>query len=106
MSQPKFKVKKGDVVQVMLGKDRGKRGVVTKVLLGDSKAIVEGVNVVKRNLKPSQSNPDGPVSKTLPIHISNLSLVDPSTDQPAKVGYKVDKDGSKSRFFKKSGGLL
>lgn len=106
MSQPKFKIKKGDTVQVTTGKERGKRGVVTKVFLDEAAALVEGINVVTRNKKPTQLNPNGPVTKNLPIHISNLSLIDPSTDLPAKVGYKMDKDGNKVRFFKKSDTLL
>ncbi len=106
MTQPKFKIKKGDTVQVTTGKERGKRGTVTKVFLDEAKALVEGVNVVTRNKKPTQMNPNGPVTKNLPVHMSNLSHIDPSSDQPAKVGYKVDEDGNKVRFFKKSGALL
>eukprot|EP01039_Chlorochromonas_danica_P013910 gene13910-16175_t len=82
------------------GKERGKRGIVTKVLLSEGKALVEGVNVVTRNKKPTQINPNGPVTKNLPIHVSNLSHIDPSSDQPAKIGYKTDKDGLKEKFEK------
>jgi large subunit ribosomal protein L24 len=103
MTQPKFKIKKGDLVEVMTGKDKGKRGEVQKVHLADALIVVQGVNEVTRFLKPSQSNPDGPVRKTLPINISNVALVDPSTNVPGKVGYRISKEGSKERFFKKSG---
>ncbi|MBY0282235.1 MAG: 50S ribosomal protein L24 [Alphaproteobacteria bacterium] len=106
MSQAKFKIKKGDTVQVTTGKERGKRGVVTKVFLDEAKALVDGINIVTRNKKPTQLNPNGPITKNLPIHVSNLSHVDPSSDQPAKVGYKIDKDGNKVRYFKKSGAVL
>ncbi len=105
MTQPKFKIKKGDLVQVIAGKDKGKRGHITKVILDESRAVVEGVNVVTRNQKPTSMNPGGPVKKNLPIHISNLALVDPSTGKPGRVGYKKQ-DDQKVRFFKKTGNVL
>jgi large subunit ribosomal protein L24 len=105
MTQPKFKIKKGDLVQVTAGKDKGKQGQVTKVLLCEAKAIVEGVNVVTRNYKPSATNPGGPAQKNLSIHISNLAVVDPSNGKPGRVGYKVH-EGQKVRFFKKTGNVL
>ncbi len=103
MTQVRFKIKKGDTVQVTTGKEKGKRGVVAKIILADSKAIVEGVNTVTRNKKPTQLNPNGPVQKNLPIHISNLALVDHSSDKPGKIGYKVTAEGNKVRYFKKTG---
>lgn len=102
MTQVKFKIKRGDFVEVITGKNKGSRGKVLKVFLADAKVLVEGVNEVTRNVKPSATNPDGPYKKTLPIHISNVSLVDPSTDSAAKVGYRQNGD-TKERFFKKSG---
>lgn len=105
MTQPKFKIKKGDRVQVTVGKDKGKQGLVSKILLSESKAIVEGVNLVTRHQKPSQVNPSGSIQKNLPIHISNLALIDPSTHLVGRVGYKME-DGQKVRFFKKSGQVL
>jgi large subunit ribosomal protein L24 len=102
MTQVRYKVKRGDFVEVLVGKDKGKRGKVLKVFLDEAKALVEGVNQVVRKVKPSAANPDGPYSKTLPIHISNVALVDPSTDRPSKVGYRKNGD-VKERFFKKSG---
>lgn len=106
MTQPKFKVKKGDVVLVTTGKNKGQRGTVKKVLLDDAKVIVENVNVVVRNVKPDYKHPQGSFKKELPIHISNVSLIDPTTDKAAKVGYKIDESGKKVRYFKKSGTVL
>ena len=104
MTQPKFKIKKGDTVKVMTGKCRGQTGQVTKVLMDEAMVVVEGVNVVRRNAKPSQANPDGPYDVTKPIHISNVSLVDANGNH-SKVGYKVEND-KKVRFFKKTGELV
>ncbi len=105
MTQLRYKVKRGDFVEVTTGKNKGKRGKVLKVFLEDQKALVEGVNVVMRNAKPSATNPNGPFEKTLPIHISNIAVVDPSSDKPAKVGYRFNGD-VKERVFKKSGNLV
>jgi large subunit ribosomal protein L24 len=102
MTQVKYKIKRGDFVEVITGKDKGKRGKVLKVFLVDAKALVEGVNQVTRNVKPSSANPDGPYTKMLPIHISNIAVVDSSTDSVGKVGYRQNGD-VKERFFKKSG---
>lgn len=102
MTQARFKVKKGDLVQVTTGKNKGKRGTVTKVLLDEARVIVEGVNVVRRHIRPSHMHPQGVFDKTLPIHISNVAIVDPSTDKPAKVQVRIQEDGTKVRVFKKS----
>lgn len=106
MTQPKFKIKKGDTVFVTTGRDKGKRGTVKKVFLDKAQIIVENINVVIRNVKPDYRNPQGSFKKELPISISNVSLIDPSTDKPAKVGYKLDDTGKKVRYFKKSGTVL
>jgi len=106
MTQPKFKIKKGDVVFVTTGRDKGKRGTVKKVFLDNAQIIVENINVVIRNVKPDYRNPQGSFKKELPISISNVSLIDPSTDKPAKVGYRLDDTGKKVRYFKKSGTVL
>jgi large subunit ribosomal protein L24 len=103
MTQLRFKIKKGDLVQVTTGKNKGRRGTVQKVLLSEARVIVEGINQVTSHIRPSQQNPSGSLTKTLPIHISNVAVVDPSTDAPAKVGFKVNPDGTKIRIFKKSG---
>lgn len=106
MTQPKFKIKRGDMVQVLVGRNKGQRGSVKKVLLDDHKVIVDGVNVVMRNVKPDYKHPEGSVKKEMAIDISNVSLIDPSNDKPAKVGYKFDDAGKKIRYFKKSGTIL
>jgi large subunit ribosomal protein L24 len=106
MTQPKFNIKKGDMVEVITGKEKGKRGTVQRILMKDSKLLIEGVNQVTRFLKATQQNPNGPVQKNLPLHISNVALIDPSTNKPGRVGIRVKEDGSKERFFKKSGSTL
>ncbi len=99
----KFKIKTGDQVMVMSGKDRGKKGKILKVLRDKDRVIVEGVNIVKKRIKPSAENPQGGiVEKEAPIHISNVMLVDPKTGAPTRVGYRFE-DGKKIRFAKKSG---
>lgn len=106
MTQPKFKIKKGDTVQVMTGKSKGQRGIVKQVFLEDRKIIVENVNVVVRNVKPDYKHPQGSYKKEMAIDISNVSLIDPSNDKPAKVGFKINETGDKVRYFKKSGVVL
>lgn len=103
MTAVKFKIKKGDRVIVRTGGDKGKIGTVLKVLLKDSSLIVEGVNIVKRHTKPTQTNVGGIIEKETRIHISNVALVDPKDNTATKVGYKFLEDGSKVRFAKKSG---
>ena len=102
----KLKLKKGDKVIVITGKDKGKTGEITKVLVKESKVIVSGINVAKRHTKPSQENAGGIVSKEMPIHISNVAFVDPKTSKPTRLGVKVDKDGRKVRVAKKSGEVV
>lgn len=106
MTQPKFRIKKGDFVQVISGKDRGVQGKVEKVMLEESRVVVEGVHLVTKHVKPSAANPSGGLQrKALPIHISKVALVDPTTNSPGKVGYKIE-DGKKVRYFKKTGTVL
>ena len=100
------RIKKGDTVQVITGRNAGRRGVVKRMLLSKGKLIVEGINVVVRNKKPDYAHPQGSYSKEMPLDISNVALIDPSTDKPAKVGFKFDENGNKVRFFKKSGTIL
>lgn len=96
-------VKTGDKVKVLAGKDKGKEGVIIKAFPKKDRVIVEGVNVVKKHTKPSNTNPSGGiVEKEAPIHVSNVMLIDPSTNQPTRVGYKVV-DGKKVRVSKKTG---
>lgn len=105
MTQPKFRVKKGDLVEVTTGKFKGQRGLIQKVFLDEGRVVVENVNVVTRHMRPNQNNPEGRVSKTLPIHISNVALIDPSTNRAGKVSYRIEGD-RKVRFFKKTGEVL
>ena len=99
-------VKRGDKVQVMTGKDKGKQGVVLTAMPKKDRVIVEGVNMIKKHSKPSQLNPQGGiVEKEAPIHVSNVMLIDPKTGNPTRVGFTVV-DGKKVRIAKKSGEAL
>ena len=101
----KFKIKSGDTVQVITGDHKGSEGKVLKVLTDKSKAIVEGVNMVKKHTKPSAQNPQGGiVEKEAPIHISNLSLLT-KKGEATRVGYKMEGD-KKVRFSKKSNEVI
>jgi large subunit ribosomal protein L24 len=102
----KLKIKKGDKVQVVTGKNKGKVGDVTKVFPSESKVIVSGVNLAKKHTKPSQTSEGGIIQKELPIHVSNVSHVDPKTNEITKIGYKTLEDGKKVRFAKKSGEII
>ena len=102
----KLKIKKGDTVQVVTGGCVGERGVVSCFKQNGMKVIIDGVNVVVRNVKPDFAHPQGSYKKEMPIAISNVALVDPSTDKPGRVGYKVDANGKKVRYFKKTGVVL
>ena len=98
----KFKIKTGDEVIVLTGKDKGLKGKVLKIIKSKDRVIVEGVNIVKKHVKPSAENPQGGiVEKEAPIHISNVALVDPKSGKPTRVGYEM-KDGKKVRVSKKS----
>jgi len=100
-------IRKGDTVRVITGDDAGTTARVLRVLRSDNKVVVEGVNKVYKHLKPSRSNPQGGrLSKEMPIDVSNVMLIDPSTNQPTRVGIRVLPDGTKERFAKKSGASL
>ena len=100
----KLHIKKNDTVVVLAGEDKGKTGKVLKVLVEKNRALVEGVNMVSKSTKPSAKNPQGGIVKQeAPIHISNLSLVDPKSGKATRVGIKVTEDGKKVRIAKKSG---
>jgi len=103
MSRPKLKVKKGDRVIVIAGRDKGKRGEVLQVIPDDNRALVQGINVVRRHQKQTPQQDGGVVSKEAPIHISNIAMEDPSDGSPSRVGYKFLDDGRKVRFAKRSG---
>ena len=100
----KLHIKKNDTVVVLAGEDKGKTGKVLKVLVEKNRALVEGVNMVSKSTKPSAQNPQGGIVKQeAPIHISNLSLVDPKSGKATRVSIKVTEDGKKVRIAKKSG---
>ncbi len=100
------KIKKGDRVIVTTGRDKGKKGEVLKVFPSDSRALVSGVNVVKRHERQSAKTQGGIVNKDLPIDLSNLAHVDPKSGEATKVGWKVLGDGRRVRFTKKSGEVI
>ena len=102
----KLKIKKGDKVKVITGKSKGKVGDVLKVFPSEKKLIVSGVNLAKKHTKPTQTTEGGIVQKELPIHISNVSHIDPKTNEITKIGYKVLESGEKVRFAKKSGEII
>jgi len=103
----KLHIKKGDTVYVNSGESRGKQGRVLRVLVKEQKAIVEGLNVVKKSTKPSAKNPQGGiVEMEAPIHISNLNLIDPKSGKPTRIGRKKDESGKLVRYAKKSGEVI
>ena len=102
----KLKVKKGDEVVVIAGREKGKKGKIVKVLPSEARVVVGGVNLVKRNTKPSSTSAGGIVEKEASLHVSNVSLVDPKSGKATRVGYKIEKDGSKVRVAKRSGEVI
>ena len=100
------KIKKGDKVVVITGRDKGKTGEVLKVLPDENRAVVAGINLVKKHEKPSAASQGGIVSKEAPIHLSNIAMADPKDGKATRVGFKVAKDGKKERVAKKSGEVL
>jgi large subunit ribosomal protein L24 len=103
MAQAKMKIKKGDEVIVLTGKDKGKKGEVVTAMPAQERVIVKGVNVVKKHQRPTQFDAGGIVEKELSIHVSNVALADPKDGKPTRVGFKIEKDGKKTRIAKKSG---
>ena len=102
----KLKVRKGDEIIVVTGKDKGKKGKVLKVLPKLSKVVVAGVNVVKKHTKPTQHQDGGIIQKELPLHISNVAHIDPKSGKATKVAIKTLADGTKVRIAKKSGEII
>ena len=103
----KFHIKKGDLVYVNAGVDKGKQGKVLEMFPEQERAIVEGINMVSKHTKPNAKNPQGGIiKKEAPIHISNLNVVDPSTNKPTRVGRKLNDKGKLVRYAKKSGEIL
>jgi large subunit ribosomal protein L24 len=104
---PKLKIKKGDTVIVIAGRDKGKEGEVLRVFPAECRAIVQGVHIARRHTKPAVGNPGGIIEKELTIHLSNLAHVDPKSGQPTRVGYKFLSDGkTKVRFARRSGEVI
>jgi large subunit ribosomal protein L24 len=100
------KIKKGDKVVVLTGRDKGKTGEVLQVMPKEDRALVRGVNVVKRHTRPSAGQEGGIISKEASLHLSNLAYADPKDGKPTRVGFKVLEDGRKVRFAKRSGDLI
>ncbi|MCZ0703465.1 large subunit ribosomal protein L24 [Natronobacillus azotifigens] len=99
-------VKKGDKVQVISGKDKGKQGTILVAYPKKDRVLVEGINIVKKHAKPSQDNPQGGIlTQEAPIHVSNVLPIDPKSGEPTRVGYE-ERDGKKVRIAKKSGEAL
>nr|WP_231782293.1 MULTISPECIES: 50S ribosomal protein L24 [Olsenella] len=99
-----MKIKKGDQVEVLSGKDKGKRGEVIKAMPAEGKVVVRGVAMVKKAQRPTQQGQQGGiVEREAAIDVSNVAIVDPQTDKPTRVGYRFNEDGKKVRFAKKSG---
>ena len=102
----KLRMKKGDKVVVRTGKDKGKVGEVLRMLPTENRAIVQGVNMIKRHTRPTQVNAGGIIEKEASIDISNLGIADPKDDKPTRVGIKTLKDGRRVRYSKRSGEVI
>ena len=102
----KFKIRKKDKVIVIAGKNKGLVGEVLKILPEKSRALVRGVNIVKKHTKPTQNNPGGIIDKESTINISNIAFYDEKTKKASKLGFKILEDGRKVRFEKKSGEVI
>jgi large subunit ribosomal protein L24 len=100
------KLKKGDHVIVLAGRDKGKEGDILRVMPGDGRAIVSGINLVIRHTRQTQNDQGGRLSKEAPIELSNIALVDPKDGGATRVGFKFLEDGTKVRFAKKSGEVI
>ena len=101
-----LKIKKGDHVIVIAGRDKGKHGEVVEMLPKEQRALVRGVNVVRRHQKQTAAQEGGIISKEAPIHISNLAIEDPKDGKPTRIGFKFLDDGKKVRFAKRSGEVI
>ena len=102
----KSRIKKGDKVVVIAGKDKGRKGEVLRVMVRTGRVLVQGVNMIKRHTRPTQTHPGGIVEKELPVHVSNLAVEDPKTGEPTRIGFKFLDDGRKVRYAKRSGEVI
>jgi large subunit ribosomal protein L24 len=100
------KIRKGDKVVVLAGKDKGRTGEVLTVMPKEDKAVVRGVNMIVRHQRQTQSQEGGLIRKEAPIHLSNLAVADPKDGKPTRVGFQVQKDGTKVRVAKRSGEVI
>ncbi|SNY94000.1 LSU ribosomal protein L24P [Cohaesibacter sp. ES.047] len=100
------KLKKGDRVIVLAGKDKGKSGEIVQVMPAEQRAVVRGINLVKRHQRQTQTQEGGIVTKEAPIHLSNLAIADPKDNKPSRVGFEVKEDGTKVRVAKRSGDVI
>ena len=101
-----MKIKKGDQVLVISGRDKGKRGEVLRAVPKEKRLIVQGVNMIKRHQRPTQTEAGGSIEKEASIGVSNVAIIDPKSDRPTRVGYRILDDGRKVRFAKRSGELI
>jgi large subunit ribosomal protein L24 len=100
----KIRLKKGDTVVVRSGKYKGKTGKITATHPRENKVTVEGINIVKKHVKPTQTHPQGAIVEiTKPMWVSKVSIVEPTSKKASRIGYQLDKDGNKTRVFKKTG---
>ena len=102
----KLKIRRGDKVVVLTGRDKGKRGEVVKSFPTENKVLVQGINMVRKHQKQTPSQQGGIIAKEAPIHVSNLAIQDPKDGSPTRVGYKFLDDGRKVRFAKRSGEVI
>ena len=102
----KFKIRKGDKVVVISGRDKGKTGEVLRVNREDARVLVQGINMIKRHTRPSAVTPGGILEKEASIHISNVAHIDPKTSKPTRVGFKVLEGGRKVRVARRSGEVI
>jgi large subunit ribosomal protein L24 len=102
----KLKIKKGDNVVVISGRDKGRTGEVLRVFPTEGRVIVQGINIAKRHTKPRMGEPGGIVEKELALHISNVAHVDPASSKPTRIGYKILGDGRKVRVARRSGEVI
>ena len=100
------KIKKGDKVVVLAGRDKGRSGEVIQVMPKEERALVRGVNMVKRHQRQTMNQEGGIIQKEAPLHLSNLALADPKDGKPTRVGFRILEDGRKVRFAKRSGDLI
>jgi large subunit ribosomal protein L24 len=103
---PKLKIRKGDKVVVLAGRDKGKRGEVIKAFPTENKVVVQGINLVRKHQKQTPGQEGGIISKEAPIQVSNLAIEDPKDGAPTRIGYKFLDDGRKVRFAKRSGEVI